>query len=251
MSRDRSAAVWVGVSVGIGVLFLALVQIRAWVFDLQASVEKIAGDNKLYQCKLEEALASLQQSDQKPQAEPSPSDKPTPRNGPAVTEAPVQEKVHTPPKAPPVTTKASTEPLRTYKVCYRIKRGENLSEISERFRVTVDQMRNWNGLKPTDTVIAGQALDIYTTTTTDRLGYMASARVTESEVGESVTDTAIPAQQEEVVSTDENDYIVQPGDNLERIGRIHGTGWKTIANENGIDNPNTIYAGQILKIPAR
>jgi len=250
MSSDRSAAVWVGISVGIGVLFLALVQIRAWVFDLQAKVEHIAEDNKLYQCKLEEALANLHQSDQKPQAESSPSDKPTPRNGPAVTEAPVQEKAPTP-KAPPVTTKASTEPLRTYKVCYRIKRGENLSEISERFRVSVDQLRHWNGLKPTDNVIAGKALDIYTRTTTDRLGYMASARVTESEVGESVTDMAIPAQQEEVVSTDENDYIVQPGDNLERIGRIHGTGWKTIANENGIDNPNTIYAGQILKIPAR
>jgi hypothetical protein len=74
----------------------------------------------------------------------------------------------------------------------------------------VDQLRHWNGLKPTDNVIAGKALDIYTRTTTDRLGYMASARVTESEVGESITDTAIPAQQEEVVSTDENDYIVQP-----------------------------------------
>jgi nucleoid-associated protein YgaU len=27
--------------------------------------------------------------------------------------------------------------------------------------------------------------------------------------------------------------------------------WKSIANENGIENPNAIYAGQTLKIPAR
>jgi LysM repeat protein len=250
MSRDRSAAVWLGVALGIGVLFLALVQVRSWVFDLQGRVEQIAQDNKLYLCKLEGALASLQKSNQKAQAESSPSDKAAPRNGPAVTEEPVHQKVPTPPKAPPVTTKASTEPLRTYKVCYRIKGGENLSEISERFRVSVDQLRHWNGLKPKDTVIAGHALDIYTTTTTDRLDYAASARVRETEIGESVTATQISTQ-EEPVSTGEKAYTVQPGENLHRIGRIHGMSWKSIANENGIENPNAIYAGQTLKIPAR
>jgi len=250
MSRDRSAAVWLGVALGIGVLFLALVQIRAWVFDLQARVEKIAEDNKLYQCKLDEALASIQQSEQKARAESPPSDKPERRNGPAATKEPVHQKAPAP-KALPVKKKASTEPLRTYKVCYRIKRGENLTQIGERFGVSVDELRHWNGLKPTDTVMAGHALDIYTTTTTDRLDYTASAHVTERDVGKSVTETPTPTQQEEPASTGENAYVVQPGENLHRIGDIHGMSWKTIAAENGIDNPNTIYAGQVLKIPAR
>jgi len=248
MLRDRSAAVWLGVAVGIGVLFLALVQIRAWVFDLQARVEKVAEDNKLYQCKMEEALASIQQSEKKGRAESPPPEKPTPRNGPAVAEEPVQEKAPAP-KALPANTKASTEPLRTYKVCYLIKPGESLTEISERFRVSVDQLRHWNGLKPTDSVMAGHALDIYTTTTTDRLGYMAAGGVTESEVGESVAETPTPSQKEEPASTGENAYTVQPGENLHRIGRIHDVSWKSIADENGIDNPNAIYAGQVLKIP--
>jgi LysM repeat protein len=270
----------VGVAVGIGLLFVALVQIRAWIFDLQARVDQVAADNKLYQSKLEEALARLPQPDQQAQTESSRPSKPAPRNGPALAEAPVQEKAPSPTKAPPVKTKTSTEPLRTYKVCYRAKRGEDLTEISERFRVSVDQLRNWNGLKATDTVMAGQALDIYTRTTTDRLGYMASARGsakanttrkkreedstveaetlpraddqgTETEVGESVPDTQISSQKEQPVSADDDTYIVQPGDNLERIGRIHGRGWRSIADVNGIDNPNAIYAGQILRIPAR
>jgi LysM repeat protein len=241
----------VAVSVGIGVLFLGLVQIRAWVFDLQARVEHIAEDNKLYQCKLEEALANMRQSDQQAQAEPSPSDKPAHQNGPTAVEAPVQEKEPPSPKTPSVKEKASTQPLRTYKVCYRIKRGENLTEISERFRVSVDQLRHWNGLKPTDTIMAGQALDIYTTTTTDRLGYAASARVTGSEVGKSMRDAPIPSQKEEPPSTGENAYTVRPGENLHRIGRILGMNWRTIAHENGIENPNAIYAGQVLKIPVQ
>ena len=109
MSSDRSSAVWVGVAIGIGVLFLALVQIRAWVFDLQARVEQIAEENTLYQSKLQEALASLQQSGQDAQVESSQSDKPTPTNGPALTEEPVHEKVPTP-KTPTLSTKTSTEP---------------------------------------------------------------------------------------------------------------------------------------------
>jgi LysM repeat protein len=250
MSRDRSAAVWLGVALGVGVLFLALVQIRAWVFDLQARVEKVAEDNKMYQCKMEEALASIQRSEQQARAESPPSDKPSPQKDAAVTEEPPQEKVPTP-KAVPVKTKTSTEPLRTYKVCYRIKKGENLTEISERFQVSVDELRHWNGLKSTDAIMAGHALDIYTTTTTDRLGYAASARVTERQVGRSVAETPTPARKEQPVSTGDSRYVVQPGENLHRIGRIHDMNWKSIADENGIDNPNTIYAGQVLKIPSR
>jgi len=280
MTRDRLAFVWVGVAVGIGLLFVALVQIRAWVFDLQARVDQVAASNKLYQSKMEEALAKLQQPDRQAQTESSRPNSPAPQNGPALPEAPVQEKAPSPPKAPPMEKETSTEPLRTYKVCYRVKRGEHLTEISKRFRVSVDKLRNWNGLKATDTVMAGQALDIYTTTTTDRLGTMASARGsgnagttrkkreeasraeaetqppaddqgTETEVRQSVPDAPIPSQKEQSDSTDDNTYIVQPGDNLQSIGRIHGTGWRSIADVNGIDNPNAIHAGQSLRIPAR
>lgn len=44
-------------------------------------------------------------------------------------------------------------------------------------------------------------------------------------------------------------YVVQAGDNLYRIGQRFGVSWVQIAEANGLDNPNQVYAGQTLKIP--
>jgi LysM repeat protein len=44
-------------------------------------------------------------------------------------------------------------------------------------------------------------------------------------------------------------HIVQPGENLYRIGLRYGVSYMDLATANGISNPNTIYAGQQLIIP--
>jgi LysM repeat protein len=44
-------------------------------------------------------------------------------------------------------------------------------------------------------------------------------------------------------------YVVQPGDNLFRIGLRFGVNAQDIARINGILNPNVVYAGQVLIIP--
>ncbi len=43
-------------------------------------------------------------------------------------------------------------------------------------------------------------------------------------------------------------YTVKPGDTLIRIGLDHGQGAKDIARWNGIENPNRIEVGQVLRI---
>lgn len=45
-------------------------------------------------------------------------------------------------------------------------------------------------------------------------------------------------------------HTVQQGETLSSIARRYGTSWQTIAQANGIVNPNQIYVGQKLKIPA-
>jgi LysM repeat protein len=45
-------------------------------------------------------------------------------------------------------------------------------------------------------------------------------------------------------------YVVQPGDNLFRISLRFGVPVASIAQANGIANPNLIYVGQVLIIPA-
>jgi lipoprotein-anchoring transpeptidase ErfK/SrfK len=44
-------------------------------------------------------------------------------------------------------------------------------------------------------------------------------------------------------------HVVQAGEGLAAIARIYGISWPTIAGANNITDPNTIYAGMVLKIP--
>lgn len=44
-------------------------------------------------------------------------------------------------------------------------------------------------------------------------------------------------------------YTVQPGDTLSAIAAKYGTDYQTLANMNGIANPNLIYAGTTLIVP--
>ena len=44
-------------------------------------------------------------------------------------------------------------------------------------------------------------------------------------------------------------YTVVKGDNLTKIGKKFGVSWKSIAELNGISNPDLIHPGQVFKIP--
>jgi len=57
-------------------------------------------------------------------------------------------------------------------------------------------------------------------------------------------ETAVPATQAGELS-----HVVQPGENLFRIGLQYGVSWVTLAQYNGLSNPNDIRAGQTLRIP--
>ena len=50
-------------------------------------------------------------------------------------------------------------------------------------------------------------------------------------------------------TTTEITHVVQPGENLFRIGLQYGVSWVTLAQYNGLTNPNGIVAGQTIKIP--
>lgn len=52
-----------------------------------------------------------------------------------------------------------------------------------------------------------------------------------------------PAEGDEV-------YTVKKGDTLSKIGRAYGVSWRTLAEYNGIDNPNLIFEGQRIYIPS-
>lgn len=43
-------------------------------------------------------------------------------------------------------------------------------------------------------------------------------------------------------------YVVKPGDTLIRIGLDHGQNWRDIARWSGLDNPNSLDVGQVLRV---
>lgn len=43
-------------------------------------------------------------------------------------------------------------------------------------------------------------------------------------------------------------YVVRPGDTMARIALDHGQNWRDIARWNGIENPNVIEVGQVLRV---
>lgn len=52
------------------------------------------------------------------------------------------------------------------------------------------------------------------------------------------------------VSAQSRTHIVQPGETLNIIAGYYGTSWQAIAQANNITNPNRIFVGQRLIIPA-
>lgn len=62
--------------------------------------------------------------------------------------------------------------------------------------------------------------------------------------GAAVSEAAIPS------SSAETTYTVQPGDRLYRIALRFGVDYRVLAAHNNIVNPNLIYPGQVLRIPA-
>ena len=79
------------------------------------------------------------------------------------------------------------------------------------------ELAEYNGMSPADTIYAGQVLKI-------------------------PKDGAAPAQ--------DTVYTVKAGDTLSGIAAKYGTTYQALAEYNGISNPNLIYVGQKIRIPA-
>jgi membrane-bound lytic murein transglycosylase D len=119
--------------------------------------------------------------------------------------------------------RASSSDVLSGGTSHRVRRGETLGAIARRYRVTVAQLRAWNGLRST-AIRQGQVLRlrpgrVRTPTATSQAG---SARV----------------------------HLVRAGDTLSSIARRYGTTISALRSANSLSSGRTLLAGQRLRIPS-
>lgn len=102
--------------------------------------------------------------------------------------------------------------------------GENLYRIGLQYGISWVTLAEYNGITNPNNIIVGDEIAI-------------------PQPGEAITPEPTPSPATETT------YIVQPGDNLYRIGLKYGLTWVPIAEANGLVNPDQIRVGQALKIP--
>ncbi len=107
-------------------------------------------------------------------------------------------------------------------ITHVVQQGEILSQIAERYGVTADQIIQANNIVNPNRILYGQELSIWTPNVADE-------------------EVAMP----ETVSN----YTVQAGEHLAQIAGRYGLSWVTLAEINGLAEPDRLFAGQMLTIP--
>jgi len=142
---------------------------------------------------------------------------------PTATTVPPTETAVPPTIAPTPTAEPTVAPIPPTTAPHRthtVAPGENLYRISLQYGLSWTEVAAANGITNPDNITVGQTLII---------------------PGEGTVDSPVQG----------GTHVVQANQNLYYIGLLYGLPWTTIAEANGITDPNAIYAGQILIIPSQ
>jgi membrane-bound lytic murein transglycosylase D len=172
----------------------------------------------------------------------------------------------TTPTAAPV-RKAAEPPAGQTRIVYRVKSGDTLGELAEKYGVRASQLRSWNNLRGSR-INVGQRLVIYTDNppadgsgvthtvqrgdTLGKIGSRYGVSVTDLKRWNGLESSTIHPGQRLVVSGSSSSsetvtYTVRRGDNLTEIARRHGVSVSNIRQWNNLSS-SVIQVGQKLTI---
>ena len=106
-----------------------------------------------------------------------------------------------------------------------VKPGETLSEIAERYGVSVQRLMQLNGLKDAKDLWAGSRIQVPGTATTAR-----------------------PTAAKPAVKRNAKEHKVMPGETLSEIADLYGVPMERLTSLNGLATPNALMAGTTLKL---
>lgn len=126
--------------------------------------------------------------------------------------------------------------VATAPVTHTVQRGESLTIIARRYNVTAQSILQANNIANANIIYPGQVLQIWTSD----LSVAVNAETPQETSAQAVPDAA-PSY---------TLHTVRQGEYLSQIARNYGVSWTSIAEANGITDPNRIYAGLQLRIPS-
>jgi len=132
---------------------------------------------------------------------------------------------------------APAAPLPTSSV-HIVAPGETLNMIARRYGVTLSALLDANNIPDPNRLLVGQRVVIP--------GAAASAPTDTDPLVAVNPLAATPEAPAAQVRT----HVVKRGEGLARIAARYGISWQALANFNNISNPDLIYAGMVLRIPA-
>jgi LysM repeat protein len=119
-------------------------------------------------------------------------------------------------------------------ITHVVQPGESLTIIANQYNVTVDEILQANNIPNPNRIYRGQELMIWTP----------------QSVAAAEPDSLAPELIEGVAPTETLLYTVQAGETLGQIARRYGLDWQVLAQMNNLPNPDQVYAGQQITIPA-
>jgi len=132
-------------------------------------------------------------------------------------------KIYTEESYTPTTTEISSNNTSGSLNYYKVRKGDTISQIAERYHISTSELRKWNGLR-SNKIIAGQTLKIYTRESTT--SYVES---TTSEQG------------------NVNYHKIKRGETIGSIAELYKVSASSIRDWNGLAG-DKIVAGKTLKI---
>jgi LysM repeat protein len=141
----------------------------------------------------------------------------------------------------------STQNENTATVIHTVQKGENLWDIAQQYRLSLDCISTVNDLEKPDSLYIGQEIKIPIEKNEQKQGETAELFFENKE--SNFKGISISLNQEFRDSIKEIDYTVKPGENLWTIAQNYQVSLTDLSQVNHLENAERLSIGQIIKIP--